>query len=49
MLFGSIIAPCCPNRLTATSEFGLDGVSVDPLEVMFVKVGALRGGSLMIC
>lgn len=30
--------PPCQRRLTATSEFGLDGVSVDPLEVMFVKV-----------
>ena len=26
------------RRLTATSEFTMDGVSVDPLEVMFVKV-----------
>jgi len=25
-------------RLTPTSEYGSDGVSVDPLEVMFVKV-----------
>ncbi|KIY96554.1 hypothetical protein MNEG_11409, partial [Monoraphidium neglectum] len=28
----------CNERLTATSEHSLDGVSVDPLEVMFVKV-----------
>eukprot|EP00775_Hariotina_reticulata_P012780 gene12780-12909_t len=28
----------CNAKLTPTSEFGCDGVSVDPLEVMFVKL-----------
>lgn len=32
------LAPPNRCRLTATSEFSMDGVSVDPLEVMFVKV-----------